>query len=343
MHTLIPTKDTGATAKANAVVYVEPDRTETDESLAAQFQLPGVDAAFVADLLSAHLTHERCGTHLYRSVAARTLNPVLRARYEELGRQTARHVEVLEEVIVAAGGNPSYASPLARVTEAADSKALEATYLASGGVDPMAAEMAMLDAVFMAETVDQANWETLGQLAEVLPAGAAQERLAAAVREVLADEDEHLGWAQDTRARLTMLQASSSTLSKAAASGEELVARVRGWFSDADRSVGDADASPTTARPRKQAASRRATSKAGAKKSAAKKSAAKKSAAKKSAAKKSAAKKSAAKKSAAKKSAAKKSAAKKSAAKKSAAKKSAAKKSPAKKRAAKKTAGRRRS
>jgi rubrerythrin len=195
MQTLTPTKDTGATAKANEVVYVELDQTETDQGLATQLSLDGVNAAFVADFLSACLTHERCGTHLYRSVAGRTLNPMLQGKYQQFGRQTVRHVEILEDVIVAGGGNPSYVSPLARATEAADTKALEATYLGSGGLDPMAAEMAMLDAVFMAETVDHANWEALGQLAAALPDGAMKDALTAAGREVEEDEDEHLSWA----------------------------------------------------------------------------------------------------------------------------------------------------
>jgi hypothetical protein len=69
----------------------------------------------------------------------------------------------------------------------------------------------------MAETVDHANWETLGQLAEALPDGAMRETLRAAVREVEEDEDVHLSWARDTRARLTMIQVSSSVLTEKAA------------------------------------------------------------------------------------------------------------------------------
>ena len=297
MHTLNPTKDTGATAKANEVVYVELDQTETDQGLASQLGLDGVNAAFVADFLSACLTHERCGTHLYRSVAARTANPMLQGRYEHFGRQTMRHVEILEGLIIASGGNPSYVSPLARATEAADTKALEASYLGSGGIDTMAAEMSMLDAVFMAETVDHANWEALGQLAGALPKGTMKDGLTAAVREVEEDEDEHLSWARDTRARLTMMQASSSTVTEAMASGEELVARIKGWFAGPDSTIGDADARPTGPRKAAAASKRKAPAK---KKAASKKKAATKKAAteKKAPAKKKAAtkKKAAAKK-----------------------------------------------
>ena len=330
MQTLTPTKDTGATAKADPVVYVEPTLTVTDDDLAGQLGLKGVNGAFIADFLSACLTHERCGTHLYRSCAGRTANPVLQARYQEFGLQTARHVEVLEELIQASGGNPSYVSPLARAVEAADSKALEATYLGSGGIDVMAAEMAMLDAVFMAETVDHANWEALGQLAEMLPDGDMKQALSAAVAEVEEQEDEHLSWARDTRARLTMLQASSSTLTKAAAKGEELVSQVKSWFSGDDLG---AAAKQAAASPRKSAPKPAATKKATAKKAASKSAATKKAAA----AKKTPAKTSSAatKKGAAKKAATKKGAAKKAATKKKAtAKKATARKSPAKKKSA---------
>lgn len=71
--------------------------------------------------------------------------------------------------------------------------------------------------MFTAETVDHANWETLGQLAEALPDGAMRETLRAAVREVEEHEDVHLSWARDTRARLTMIQVSSSVLTEKAA------------------------------------------------------------------------------------------------------------------------------
>jgi hypothetical protein len=354
MYALTPTKDNGATAKSNDVVYVEPAQTVTDADLAAQLDVDGMNSAFIADFLSACLTHERCGTHLYRSVAGRTANPTLQAQYERFGEQTILHVEILEDLIVATGGNPAYVSPLARAVETADSKALEATFLGSGGIDVMSAEMAMLDAVFMAETVDQANWEVLGQLADALPVGPMKRQLTEAVAIVEEHEDEHLEWSRTTRSRLTMLQASSSMLTGAAAKGEELVAQVKGWFS------GEADLGRSeAARPPKKAptAKKSATKKSAAKKSAAKKSAApakkaatkKKAASKKSApAKKAAAKKTASKKSAKKKAApAKKAATKKSAAKsgtkKSAGKKSSSKKSGGKKSAAKKSSTRRRS
>jgi hypothetical protein len=46
------------------------------------------------------------------------------------------------------------------------------------------------------------------------------------------EEDEHVGWARETRATLTLLQAHSSVMTAAGAKAEELLARVRNWFAD---------------------------------------------------------------------------------------------------------------
>src|SRR3546814_20016620 len=94
----------------------------------------------------------------------------------------------------------------------------------------------MLDSFFKAGTIDHANWQTLGQLADALPKGAARKALERAVSMVEPDEDDHLTWAQDTRARLTMLPASSSVMAKAGATAEQPLAEIgratwreRGW------------------------------------------------------------------------------------------------------------------
>jgi rubrerythrin len=212
MSILTPTKNTGATAKANDVLYVEPQSTVTDEALATELSIEGADAAAVADLLSACLTHERCGVHLYRSVAGRSTDAMFQRRYEQFGAETEHHVEVLEGLIAAAGGNPSYVSPRARAVEASDTKLLESTFLVAGALEPIVQEMTLLDAVFLAETVDHANWQALGELAEQLPDGKIKAALRAAVEEVQAQEEEHLGWARDARARMTMSQITAGAI-----------------------------------------------------------------------------------------------------------------------------------
>ena len=231
MITLTPTKDTGATAKPAPTLFVEQERSMDDTTLAAPFEGTGVNGAFVADLLSAALTHERCGTHLYRSVAGRTNNPVLKARYEEFGAETERHVGILEEAIAALGGDPQYVSPVARAVQGMDTAVLESTFRTDGTMDVMVREMAMLDAVLLAETIDHANWANMAQLCEDLPDGPVRETLTRAVTQVGPQEDEHLRWASDMKAKMTRLQASSPTMAKVGAKAEELVETVKGWFS----------------------------------------------------------------------------------------------------------------
>ena len=229
---LTPTKADGAVSQASPVLYVEPDRQVTSETLETMFAGSALNAPFVADLLSAMLTHERCGRHLYRSCEGRSNNPVLQAKYREFGEQTERHVEILEGLIGAAGGNPNYVSAHARGIEAMDSYILQSTFLANGPLDPMTSEMTMLDAVFLAETIDHANWSSLRDLTMTMNEGGLRDAFLAAVDEIEDEEDAHLGWARETRATLTLLQARDSVLATAGAKAGELVARVRNWFAD---------------------------------------------------------------------------------------------------------------
>jgi rubrerythrin len=203
MTTLTPTKLRRAQSPATDRFYVEPDREMTAGSL-AELLPDSVNSAFVANLLSAMLAHERCGVHLYRAVAERTNQAHAKAKYEEFGRQTLRHVEILEQLIGNAGGNPNYVSFQARAVDGMNSKLVESTFALAGSIDVLSQEMAMLDAVFLAETIDHANWTTLGALTELLPEGPLRSAFQTAVDEVEAQEDEHLGWAKQARQQLTL-------------------------------------------------------------------------------------------------------------------------------------------
>jgi rubrerythrin len=233
MPILTPTHDNGATTKPHEGMYVHPGREMTDEDLVASLTVPpGMNAPFIADLLSGMLAHERCGRHLYCSVAERTNNPMLKRKYQEFGEETERHAGILEHLITAMGGRPAYVSPTARAVEGMDTKTLESTFLLSGSIDVMNQEMVMLDAVFLAESMDHANWDLLRQLAEAMPDSETKQLVEAAVVQVAPDEDEHLLWAKEMKARMVKLQASSSIAAAGAMKAEEMVATVRSWFSD---------------------------------------------------------------------------------------------------------------
>jgi hypothetical protein len=228
--TLTPTSATGARTKLLPMVSAPPERLVTDDMLGEELPDLGANPAFVADFLSAVLTHERCGRHLYRSVAARSLNPVVAGRYEALGEETERHALLLEDVLLAVGGDPQYVSPAARATEAMDGRILESTYLLAGSMDLVTAELLMLDAVVLAETIDHANWTALAHVVLELPPGAVRDRFDRVVGEVLADEEEHLQWAHDTRLKMLALQASAEGMTAPGGRSEDLAARIRSWF-----------------------------------------------------------------------------------------------------------------
>jgi len=230
MAILTPTKDTGASTKTLPTVYAEPGQQVTDDQLRQTLPDIGMNTPFIADYLSAMLTHERCGRHLYRAVEGRTNNPTLREKYGSFGEQTERHVTVLEELIAGLGGNPDYVSPSARAVEAVGTKLVETTFMLDGSLDPMTAEMAMLDAVFLAESADHANWKILAELVDGMPEGATRDAFGRAVEEVEAQEDEHVGWASDMKLRMVKLQAASTTMAQAGAKVEEIVVRIKEWF-----------------------------------------------------------------------------------------------------------------
>jgi ferritin-like metal-binding protein YciE len=223
----------GATAKPAPMVAIDPERLVLDEQLSSLAEGSGLNGAFLSDVLSDVLMHERCGFHLYRSVAGRSNNPVLKRRYEEYGAETETHIEVLERLITELGGDPGYTSPAARATEKYDIGALEGSFLLSGSVDLMTQELVMLNAVVLAETIDHANWQTLGALARSLDDGPVKTSLTQAVDQVLPQEEDHEGWAKRMRQELILLQARSKAAQTIGLSASALMDKVHSLFDDA--------------------------------------------------------------------------------------------------------------
>jgi hypothetical protein len=221
MPTLTVTKDTGATAQPVGALYIPPELQMPDGSAGTTLAESGLNAPFLADLLSACLAHERCGVHLYRSVGGRTGDPARRERYEAFGAQTEDHVRILEDLVVGSGGNPNYISPAARATEKAAAGLVESTYLLGGSIDLTTQELAMLEAVVLAETKDHANWELLAQLAAQMTPGPVRDAFTAASETVLAQEEEHFAWARQTRTDLLFALATGDSV-PAADVGEEV-------------------------------------------------------------------------------------------------------------------------
>ncbi len=156
----------------------------------------------IEDKLSEFLMVEQCGFKLYTVVAERCKTPKLKSKYQEFGRETAHHREVLVKLITELGGDPDYVSPTARVVQYKASQLVESA-LVVDGLDQEEIECADLENVLLAETKDHADWHVLSQLAEQA-SGDMQRALQAAVQEVESQEDEHVGWARETLSQMTL-------------------------------------------------------------------------------------------------------------------------------------------
>jgi len=165
-----------------------------------------VERQVLLDKLSEFLMVEQGGLQLYRVVSARSTQPAVKKQYEEFGRETAHHREVLARLIEQAGGDPSYVSPTARLAQVKSEKLLESTLFADG-LSQQELEANDLENVLLAETKDHADWSLLSQLAQQVSEPDLRKALEQAVGEVESEEDEHLAWVRETLAQmcLTML------------------------------------------------------------------------------------------------------------------------------------------
>jgi hypothetical protein len=229
---LTTTYDTGGVAKASPEVTVPPERARTTEALAA-FAGGQDNAPFLADFTSAVLTHAQCGRHLFRSVAGRTRNPMLQRRYQKFAEQAERTIVRLQQLVAELGGEPGYVSPSARATEKLDQGALEATFILDGSLDILTRELAMLDAVVIAFTVDDSNWQLLAEIADGLD-GAPRDTVRAVVETVQPDVTANHAWAIQTRKRIVLMQAKHPVMAGVQATAEAALDWFKGLLADDD-------------------------------------------------------------------------------------------------------------
>lgn len=225
------TKATGGTTIPTEMTFVAPDVEFPTTEREAFLEGTGLNGPLLADLLSQFLAHEQGGYHLYRALAGQTQNPMLKSKFQEFGAETERHIAVVESLLRRTGGNPGYVSPAARLTTAMNGHLLEAVMLTTGSADLMTRELAMVEAVVLAETKDHADWRFLAKLVDVMPDGETKAAFQEAVREVEPQEDDHLDWATSTWEQLTMQQATHETAAKGMGKAEKLVEKVKDTLS----------------------------------------------------------------------------------------------------------------
>lgn len=174
---------TGATIKPGPMITVVQERSVSDEQLGHVGQGSGLTAPFLADQLSAWITHQRMGGNLLRTLEDRTANPVLQAMYVALLKSNNKAIGAYERLIGELGGNPQYASPLARMQEGVDAKVIESLLL-SGSADPLSFETAGLMALYSAMAGSVLHAELLAGLAEAAEDGDAKSAMGEAAAEL---------------------------------------------------------------------------------------------------------------------------------------------------------------
>lgn len=220
------TWDSGATAKPGPAMTVHPERAVTDDQLAEVAADAGLNSPFLADLLAACATHERCGVNLFTSLAARTDNPAAKHRFEKFRDDALSAVAAYDALLGQLGVPVHHASPAARMTEAMDTRLLSA-FLLTGAADQMTIELKGVDAVLLASTMCVANSALMRSVAEAMDEGPSRTAVEQALEQIEPAQQEHLEWAANMQQQLVMAQVSSSTVQSVGAAAEAVVGKVR--------------------------------------------------------------------------------------------------------------------
>jgi hypothetical protein len=226
MATHTVTIETGATLKPGPMLTVVPD-LEIQDAQQAEFGADsGFNGPFLADILSAGVTHQRCGMNLLRALAANSDNPLTKPQLVTMRGQQETSIEAYEQLITSLGGNPQYASPAARMTEGLDSKIVESFSL-SGSADPLTRELKGVEALLLAATCTVANVELLKSLAGDAKEGETKTALETAVTALEAPARAQAEWASKTMLSLATTQAKHPLVQKMAQAAESAIGAVK--------------------------------------------------------------------------------------------------------------------
>jgi rubrerythrin len=146
------------------------------------------NAQWLKDFLSEMLAVERGGVKLYEKALSELSHENLRGRLEEFLEETTRHVELCEEMVDAAGGDPDEMSPGAEAAQA------KAEGLLSVEVPEELADLNNIENLVLAETKDHWDWEMLAETVKLIKDRDLKAVITAAVREAGKQERDHLTW-----------------------------------------------------------------------------------------------------------------------------------------------------
>ena len=174
--------------EAEPIGTVPPPATLKGIAKTAFKALKGGEPTLFLDKLGERLAFERTGTRLYEALLGKIDNlgsfdggpssqdvaSILRDEYE--------HFRLLEEAITRLSGDPTAVTPSANLA------AVASHGVAAVIVDPRTTLLQCLEAILIAELVDNDSWEALIELAQI----AGEEELVASFTEALDNERSHL-------------------------------------------------------------------------------------------------------------------------------------------------------
>ena len=144
------------------------------------------------------LAVEEGGEKLYQKALDELQHEELRDKLEEFLEETQHHVELVQELMEAAGLEEGHKSPGA---EAAEQKAQG---LLSVEVDEELRDLNNIENLVLAETKDHWDWEMLNSLIGRIQERDLKDAVRSAVTEVFKQEREHVKWNQETLTELAM-------------------------------------------------------------------------------------------------------------------------------------------
>jgi hypothetical protein len=159
-----------------------------------------MDTKMVKELLIQSLEHEMGGVKIYETALKCVVNDELREEWEKYHQETEKHVQVLHDLCTQMHIDPEEQSPGRKITHDKGMARVAAMESALGAGDKQAAQIVACESVVMAELVDHANWELIGQVGKSMD-GAEGKALKASYQEVEDEEDEHYyhskGWLRE--------------------------------------------------------------------------------------------------------------------------------------------------
>jgi rubrerythrin len=161
-----------------------------------------ISEKWLKDFLSEMFAVEQGGVKLYQKALDALQHDELRDKLEEFHQETERHVELVQELMQAAGVEDGYLSPGAKAAEH-KAEGLLSTEIEEEDLR----DMNNIENLVLAETKDHWNWEMLNSIAAGIQEREVKDAAKRACSEVFKQEREHLQWNEETLTALAMEKA----------------------------------------------------------------------------------------------------------------------------------------